>query len=210
MSVVESDCEALVFSEVGAITAGQLVARIRSDQHRGPEYLKCHDRVYCVCAHTHRLGVPSASSLVNCIPSPFNVNSPSHRELSLMKHVPRDTENPHPADHLKLVPAISAVGASSDHFGSSEYIESYGKTYVRYIYVKYGIFVCLYVCIYLSYVLPYISISSCAKWPPCTNSAVFATSVTHSAAHSPSAFLESALTSSQARGLLHVDILTSF
>ena len=51
LSVVESECEALVFYEVGAITAEELVARIQSNQRRGPERLECHnDRVYCVCA----------------------------------------------------------------------------------------------------------------------------------------------------------------
>ena len=51
-SVVQSECEALGISEVGAITAEELVARIQSDQRRGPERLECHnDRVYCVCAH---------------------------------------------------------------------------------------------------------------------------------------------------------------
>ena len=34
LSVVESECEALVISEVGAITAEELVARIQIDQRR--------------------------------------------------------------------------------------------------------------------------------------------------------------------------------
>ena len=51
LSVVESECEALVISEVGAITSEEFVARIQSDQRREPERLECHnDRVYCVCA----------------------------------------------------------------------------------------------------------------------------------------------------------------
>ena len=60
------------------------------------------------------IGVPSDSSPVNCIPSP------SHCKLSLMKRAPREVENPRPANRLKLVPAISTVGASGGHFGSSE------------------------------------------------------------------------------------------
>ena len=52
LSVVESECEALVIFKVGAITAEEHIARIQSDQRRGPEHLACHnDRVYCVCAH---------------------------------------------------------------------------------------------------------------------------------------------------------------
>ena len=37
-----------------------------------------------VCARTRKLGVPSDSSPVNYISSPFKVDSPSHHELSLM------------------------------------------------------------------------------------------------------------------------------
>ena len=52
LSVEESECEVLVSSEVGAITAEELVARIQSDPCGGPERLEFHnDRVYCVCAH---------------------------------------------------------------------------------------------------------------------------------------------------------------
>ena len=49
----------------------------------------------------------SDSSPVNYIASPFNVDSPSHHELSLMKRPPCEAENPRPADLLKLVSAIS-------------------------------------------------------------------------------------------------------
>ena len=74
LSVVDSECEALVISEVGAITTEELVARVQSAQRRGPERLECHDRVYCVCAHAQD----------GCALPAVHVDKPSLRGLSLM------------------------------------------------------------------------------------------------------------------------------
>ena len=103
LSVAESECEAPVISEVGAITAEELVARIQSDQRRGPERLECHNDGCIVCAHTRRLGVPSDSSPVNCIPCPVHVDKPFFRELPLMRRIPLEAENTHLTDRLNPV-----------------------------------------------------------------------------------------------------------
>ena len=68
LSVVESECEAIVISEVGAITAEVLVARIQSDQRREPERLECHsDRVHCVCARAGWVCLQTAPILIDYV-----------------------------------------------------------------------------------------------------------------------------------------------
>ena len=68
LSVVEFECEALEISEVGAITAEEVVTRIQSDQRREPERLECHsDRVYCVCARAGWVCLQTAPILIDYV-----------------------------------------------------------------------------------------------------------------------------------------------
>ena len=102
LSVEESECEALVISEVGAIIAEELVVRIQSNQRRGPERLECHMIGCIVCVHTRRQGVPSDSSPVKCIPYPIHMDKPFLRKLSLEVR-PSCGREPRLTDRFKLV-----------------------------------------------------------------------------------------------------------